>query len=890
MVLARRDILRRVASLPTGTVTFLFTDVAGSTRQWELDPGAMSERLALHDEVMRAAIEAHSGHVFATGGDGFAAAFADPRAAVRAAVEAQASVGLPVRMGVHTGTAEERHGNYFGRTLNRGARIMAAGQGGQILLSETTAALVRDELLLVDLGEHQFADVGSPIRVWQVGDGVFAALRSLSAAAGNLPVLLDSFVGRAVELTRLLELMATSRLVTVVGVGGMGKTRLVIEAGHHVRAGVIDGIWFVELGLARSEHAVAEQVASSLRLRPAQGQSVEDRLIEHLADRAAVLVVDNCEHVMRAAAGLVERLLRASCGLRVVATSREALMVPGEQVMPLGPLSVGEAGADGDAVALFVDRVRAGRGSFNPDPDEHAAAGEICRRLDGMPLAIELAAARTGSLGVAGVLDLLGERLRLLSGGSRTRVERHQTLQATLDWSYALLTDQERTVFDRLAVFVGWFTLADAIAVAGGGELLELDVIDAVSGLVDKSMCAVDPTSHPARYRYLETMRAYARDHLSRTGALLACRTRHAVHIAHVATALAEALVTPREVEAAAEVERRAADVRAALVWAADQGLDEVLDGIVGLSGPMLWRGSYDVNRWCYELRDDVPAHARIQVAAMGHALVGRGDLPETGRMAHRILDAREFQGNAEAASLASTGLGWVAFFDGDVDTAIRCQERYCAHMERSARPSDRAFAAWPLAVTLAISGRDAGELPQQIIDRATALGWRSGVAFGYYAEAVATEASNPVHSLDAYNRAFAIAIDVGNRNIEALARRDRISLQWNLLTPAELGQELIDLLRHLQAMGDAIDTVNTLSRAVELLHAAGRSSTAASIFGWLDGRSGRTIDSFHQLVSVMAGVETAVGDRWSQLLDRGLAMTADQVIDLTCSELAAIS
>ena len=264
---------------------------------------------------------------------------------------------------------------------------------------------------------------------------------------------------------------------------------------------------------------------------PAQGQMIEDRLVEYLESRTAVLVFDNCEHVMSGVAQLVERLLHAAPGLTVVATSREALMIGGEEVMPLGPLPVAASGESdvSDAVALFVERVRAESGSYDPDLDELDTVAEICRRLDGMPLAIELAAARARSLGVAAVSDRLGARLRLLGGGRRTSVGRHQTLQATLDWSYVLLGAHEQTVFDRLGVFVGWFTLDDAVAVVGGDGVDTFDVVDALSGLVDKSMVVIDRSHTPARYRYLETMRAYARDHLDRSGVIGACLSRHAV-------------------------------------------------------------------------------------------------------------------------------------------------------------------------------------------------------------------------------------------------------------------------------------------------------------------------------------------------------------------------
>ena len=293
-------------------------------------------------------------------------------------------------------------------------------------------------------------------------------------------------------------------------------------------------MWFVDLALAQSDGAVVDEVASVFGLQATPGKSVEAVLIEYLEPRTAVVVFDNCEHVMRPAAGLIDRLLHTCPALKVVATSREALLLRGEHVMALGPLSTDDDSGDdnsaADAVELFIERLTAEAGP-SIIGDDRALVLEICRQLDGMPLSIELAAARARTLGVSGVLARLGERLRLLSGGWRTGVGRQQTLLATLDWSYVLLDERERVVFDRLAVFVGWFTLDDAVAVAADPGLDELEVLDVLSALVDKSMCTVDLNATPTRYRYLETMRSYGRDHLTSSGTLAEYRNRHAAHL-----------------------------------------------------------------------------------------------------------------------------------------------------------------------------------------------------------------------------------------------------------------------------------------------------------------------------------------------------------------------
>jgi predicted ATPase len=868
-------------------VTFLFTDIEGSTVRWELDPKGMSEGLTDHDVLLRSTIDAHGGVVFSTGGDGFGAAFADAVSALRAAVDAQDRVRLPVRMGLHTGTAEERDGNYFGRTLNRAARIMAAAHGGQIVVSDVTAALIRDDCEVTDLGEHRLAGVERVMRLWQVGGREFPPLRTSTAITGNLPTPLDSFVGRIEELDVLSRLMKTQRIVTVVGVGGMGKTRLVIEVCHREQSDSTGDVWFVDLAMAQSDGAVVEEVASLFGVQAAPGRSVEDRLIESLEPRTAVLIFDNCEHVMRPAAGLIDRLLHACPTLKIVATSREALMLRGEHVMALGPLSMGDDSCDevADAVALFVDRLSAESGPITIGDDDRAAVMEICRRLDGMPLAIELAAARARTLGVTGVLARLGERLRLLSGGWRTAAGRQHTLSATLDWSYVLLDEREQVMFDRLAVFVGWFTLDDAVAVAGHPPLDELDVLDALSGLVDKSMCTVDVGATPTRYRYLETMRSYGRDHLSRSGMLAEYRNRHVAHLAASARLVREALVGPDELEASRHAERLTADLRAALGWAVDQYLDEVIDAVAALAPVMGVRGSYEIRGWCFDLRDDLHDQPRVQAAASHHALYSKGDLTEARRVCRRLLEI-----SSDSSIVAWMILGSVEFNEGHFDQAVDCHTR--AYEIGEAHTDDlflHALAPTLLAITLAVTGRDASELAEQALDRARTLKWPTGLAFAHCAAGQAKLYTDPVASLEEFNRAVAIAVEVGSRQAEALGQTHVIYFQSALLPRAELAAAWSRLLRHIQQTGDMTDALITLSEVMKLLHGAGRLRTAALICGWLDGWSGRNPQKRGDHEAAIAEVRQSVGDQWDPLFRQGRSMTNAEVLGLACEELDTI-
>ncbi len=848
----------------------------------------MSEALAEHDALLRTTIDAHGGTVFSTGGDGFAAAFSDAAAALRAALDVQRCVGLPVRMGLHTGTAVERDGDYFGRTLNRGARIMSAGHGGQIVVSDVTAGLVRDDSAdLTDLGEHRFVGVDDPIRVWQVGGRKFPPLRTSTAAAGNLPDPLDTFVGRTEELGVLSGLITAHRLVTVVGVGGMGKTRLVVEAGHWVQSDFAGGVWFVDLALASSDSAVVEEAAVLFGLQAVAGRSVQDRLIEYLESRTTLLVFDNCEHVMRPTAALIDRLLQACPRLKIVATSREALLLQGEHVMALGPLSMDDHDGEGcvDAVALFIERLTAEGGPTIVDGDERAVVLEICRQLDGMPLAIELAAGRARTLGTADVLARLGERLRLLSGGWRTGVGRQQTLSATLDWSYVLLDEQEQVVFDRLSVFVGWFTLDDAVAVAGDSTLSDLDILDAISALVDKSMCTVDVHATPTRYRYLETMRSYGRDHLSKSGALTEFRDRHAAHLAASARVITRMLVGPDELEASRRAERLMPELRAALGWAVERHLDDVIDDIAALAVPVGVKSSYEMIGWFYDLRHDLPDRPAVQTAAMRHALHAKADYTETRRLAHRLIEM-----STDEPWLAWFSLSTVEYNESHFDRTVEYQTH--AYEIGEARPDDRWVhtqnPTW-LAVFLAACGHDPGDLIEEGFARARAAQWPSALAGTHFAAGLAILYTDPSTSLEHLNRGLELAVEVGNGTVESLCQMTINALQFALLPPGELAIVLIRQLRSLQDAGETNGAPLALSQVLILLNQLERWRIAALICGWLDGRSGQGAQTIDDHKEAITSVRDALGDQWDQLLEQGRNMTSTHILDIACDELQTI-
>jgi len=501
------------------TYTFLFTDVEGSTRRWTADPDGMPAMLAAHDRVLRDAVEGHTGRVFKHTGDGICAVFGSASDAVLAAVEGQRKLELPVRMAVHTGEAIRGDDDFFGIALSRCARLMEVGHGGQVLLSASSAPALdhpQEGIEVRDLGEQRLRDLGDPEHIFQVvAPGLaeeFPRLNSLDVVRHNLPVLRSSFIGRDVELIELCERIGRGQLVTLTGIGGSGKTRLALEAAARLAERFPNGVFFVDLAVVSDSDLVGQALASALDLHLVDTSS--GTLAAYLAGRRVLVLLDNCEHVLDACAELTDRLLGRCPALHVLATSREALGVDGEEVFRVPSLR-----ADTDAVRLFVDRARAVGGQGFDREDEEVVA-EICRRLDGIPLAIELAAARTTHLAPSQILERLSDRFRLLTGGRR-RVQRQQTLSAAIEWSHGLLSDAERRLFGQLAVFRGSFSL---LAVEG---ICNREALDQLGSLVEKSLVNIVPAQAAPRYRLLETVRLYAEDRLVASGEAECLRSAH---------------------------------------------------------------------------------------------------------------------------------------------------------------------------------------------------------------------------------------------------------------------------------------------------------------------------------------------------------------------------
>jgi predicted ATPase/class 3 adenylate cyclase len=706
--------------LPTGTVTFLFTDIEGSTRMWERSSSAMSEALARHDEILGDAIEANGGYVFKTVGDAFCAAFPTAPEALEATHCAQRALSvqarpeeigaLRVRMAVHTGATEERGGDYFGPPVNRVARLLSAGHGGQVLLSLATQELVRDELPegvgLRDLGERRLKDLFRPERVFQLIapdlPSGFPPLKTLDARLNNLPTQPTPLVGREREVAEVCGRLrrVDVRLLTLIGPGGTGKTRLGLQAGAELLDEFEGGVFFVALAPVSDPDLVASTIAGPLGVVESGDKPLEETLKGYLQDKELLLLLDNFEQVLEAAP-LVGELLGSCPRLKVLATSRAALRVYGEQEYAVPPLTLPdpkrlttvEKLSQYEAVGLFIERARAVKADFEVTNDNAPAVAEICVRLDGLPLAIELAAARTRLLSPEAMLPRLGSRLKLLIGGGRDLPARQQTLRGAIEWSHDLLDEEERTLFRRLSVFVGGFALETAEEVCDAGSEPEVDVLDGVESLLGKSLLRQEETED-GRLFMLETIREYALERLEASGEAGGLRVRHADYYLLLAEEAEPELRGSQQAQWLRRLETEHDNLRAALSWTLGQEPDAT-EPALRLAGALWWF-------WFWR----------------GHFSEGRRWLEEALEKDERL--------HAPARAKALAAVAWLALYQGDLERMVAASEEGLGlDVEKGIEGSTALF----LRIIRGVAAREQGDTGQAtiLLEEALALGREAG-------------------------------------------------------------------------------------------------------------------------------------------------------------------
>ena len=740
--------------LPTGTVTFLFTDIEGSTKLLHELGDAYAEALAEHRRLLRDAFARHDGVEFGTEGDAFFVVFAGAHDALAAAAEGQAALDggpIKVRMGLHTGEPLLTEEGYVGLDVHRAARIAAAGHGGQVLVSQRTRELAGADGLN-DLGEHRLKDLTASERIFQLGDREFAPLKTLHQT--NLPVQPTPLIGREGELAEVLALIHVHRLVTLSGPGGSGKTRLALQAAAELVEEFRDGVWFVSLAALREENAVLPTIALTLGI--GEPQTLE----QHLEQTEALLLLDNFEQLLDAAPQVAE-LLRQAPGVKVLVTSRSPLHLAGEHEYPVPPL------ADDDAVELFVERVRAGKPSF--EPDEHV--GEICRRLDNLPLAVELAAARTNVLVPSQLLERLEQSLPLLSGGARDAPERQRTLRATIDWSYELLSDEEKQLFRRLAVFAGSFEIEAAEEVCEAG-------LDTLASLIDKSLLR---QTADGRFFMLATIREYAAERYGEDAGAEHVLRRHAERTLRVAE---DEKARHREGFDVLQAEHD--NARAALDFLVDAGEAEAALRLA-LSFGDYWfvRGHAREGRRRIEAAlaasEDAPAELRLQA------------LTRVAGLARVVGDAEAGQRHASAAVVLARELG--------DDAALAAALRELGDAVVGTHDYERAFVLYEESLAIArAAGESTAATVTNLADVALAAGeLESAIEYSRQAAELASgHSAETVRAIGAFNTASAL-IQLGReaearprlgRALETVVRLDYLELVgWCLVAAAALAE-----------------------------------------------------------------------------------------------------
>jgi predicted ATPase/class 3 adenylate cyclase/DNA-binding CsgD family transcriptional regulator len=860
--------------VPVGTVTFLFTEIEGSTRLWEEAPTDMADTVRVHDRIVRDTIERNHGYVFGIGigGDGFSAAFSTPADAAAAAIEAQEQlrddtvVTFAVRMAVHTGEAVERDRNYTGIEVNRATRLLALAHGGQVLASDAAEVFLRDRVAMRPLGEHRLRGLRGRMSVYQViAPGLpseFPVLRSAGPLGGNLPQQLSSLVGRDEGIDEVAELVRSQRLVTLSGVGGVGKTRLALEGGAEVAGEFPDGVWMVDLASVGDPASVPAAIATVLGVIPRGDATLIETVADSLGGRQLLLVLDNCEHLIAAAASATMTILDRSRNVKILATSRESLAVAGESVLHVVPLALA-GGTTSDAVTLFVDRARAVRPEFGlADSDTGSAVIDICTALDGLPLGIELAAARMAAMSAVEVRDRLTDRFRLLHG-SASSPERQLTLEHAVGWSYDLLSDDERELLRVTSVFAGGFDLASVCAVADGRD--DIDVLRDLDSLVRKSLVVADHISARTRYRLFETIRQFAEHRLADAGALEHTRDRHARYFATESAARWEHWNGPGWRDAVDWVETELGNLRAGYQWSAARGAVEVATDIAAHAALMGFSVQlFETIAWTEALLEpasaaDVRRLPRLYTAAGYACFAGRA---EAGRAsAHR---ATELEVEPRYDSCEP---GYATFIEALCNV-------YCGDLDRYVEltgsvveqyGSARGYGIASFVDGLQSSGRieEALGYAEESVAAARSCGNPYWVAYALWIAGLAFSKANVPRAFAAWDEGVSFVRDNRIAFFEGFLARDAARLHTSDGEPESALVLFADAIAAFQKAGNVPQLIITLASVPALFERLNRAAPAAMLLGALS----REPSSYHHVPEL-----TDIGERISRELGKARA------------------
>ena len=858
-------------------VTFLFTDIEGSTRRWEADPDTMREDLAAHDDVLRETVQASGGWLFKHTGDGVCAAFSSPRSAVDAAVAAQRELELPVRMGIATGEAELRGGDYFGVVLNRAARVMAAGHGGQMLLDGATAGLL-SAVNLISLGPKRLRDITRPVDMYQVrAPGLrteFPPLKTVDTTPGNLRPATTSFVGREADVAEVQAALKAHRMVTLTGVGGVGKTRLALEVASRTVNDYAEGVWMIELAPVGDPAAVPDVVAATMGITQQPGLSMAESVGRVLEGRSRLLVFDNCEHLLDAAADMIETILVRSSTVAVLATSREGLRLSDEQLWPVPSLDM-RAGADSAAATLFIERAKAVSPSVSVTaPEEAVVAVEICQRLDGIPLAIELAASRMMSMTVTEIRDRLDDRFRLLVG-SRRGLERHQTLRHAVQWSYDLLGILEKVLLARCSVFAGGFDLAAACAITGSED--ELGTLDVLDALLRKSLLVADRTSGRTRFSMLETIRQFAEEQLVASDGGESVRAAHARHFARRQAEAMAIWDSPRQREAYDWFVRELANLRSAFRWAADHA-DFDTAAVIAVNAT--FQGyiveQWEPIAWAEELIPHAkatqhPRLAQLYVGASYCAAVGRlDDFVGYAAAAEKAIASGQFDDLREEFE-CGVAAGYNTI--GRPDRAIEwCRATIARH------PGVPAHAHAVMVIALAATGATDEAIAESndMLAAAHKAGNPSLAAATLLAYGWARRQADPTAAYEALRQAWTIAEESRNQQQASIIAGLLSGLAAARGEFTDAFVYITQMIRYYYDSGTVELMRTTLGMLATLLDGLGDFEPAATISGFT--ADSLALGSFPEITNAVAHLREVLGDDgYATLAQVGASMTSTE-------------